>query len=337
MLTIRTQDGLVSLDIQQQTDANSGTGWVSGCTPSLVARDDALEVTCSAGDVWVNNASVSVAGQSVILEPGDDAWPRKDTVYVDALGDLQVATGAPLPVPEEYEGRTARNVPQPSPPDLADIDGVAIAEVWVPPGVVGASDLDDADTDYVRDRRLPVFPSALATTDDLSGYASANHTHDHANLENVLTDQHHTRPSAGTGLSETNNTFNLNVGAEALARPTAADSIALAATAPDNEYFVPIFIPSGKSVTLYAWGLQLTDGTNDTNVQLAFYTQGGFLRQSLTASQYAENAAGIETIPNSSSSTQMALIGVENNGSTDHTPDGGGANGVRYQWNYRVE
>lgn len=114
----------------------------SGCAVSPGTND--LTVQCDAGEVIHDGNSVSVAAQdNVALAAADGSNPRKDVVYVDGTGTLQVATGTAEAA--KPSGQTHRDTYRPAPPDLSATAAVVLAEVWVPAGAVdiAAGDVSD--------------------------------------------------------------------------------------------------------------------------------------------------------------------------------------------------
>jgi len=117
----------------------------TGCAVSPGTND--LTVQVSAGGVIFDGASVSVSAQdNVTLASPDSADPRKDVVYVDGTGDVKVATGTPEPA--QPAGQIRRDTFRPAPPDLAAMNAVVLAEVWV------SAQASDIVADDISDRRL---------------------------------------------------------------------------------------------------------------------------------------------------------------------------------------
>jgi len=117
----------------------------TGCAVSPGTND--LTVQVSAGGVIFDGASVSVSAQdNVALASPDSADPRKDVVYVDGTGDVKVATGTPEPA--QPPGQIRRDTFRPAPPDLAAMNAVVLAEVWV------SAQASDIVADDISDRRL---------------------------------------------------------------------------------------------------------------------------------------------------------------------------------------
>lgn len=129
-----------------------------------------------------------------------------------------------------------------------------------------------------------------------------------------------------------------DVGREAIKDPDTM-SVELAA---GDDYQEPIFVPSGKTVTVYAWGLRLTDGTTDANVVLELNTPAGTTQDSIAASaapNYAEDTTGVGTATynNTSGAAAVAHLRLANTGTTDYTPASSAASGVERTAAYRVE
>lgn len=151
---LRDKDGFHALDPNQIWDwLNFGV--VSGCSVSPGTDDLTVQVT--AGEIVFNGEFVDVAAQdNVALSAADSTNPRKDTVYIDSAGTLQVATGtAESATPS---GETRRDTYRPAPPDLSTTDATVLAEVWIP---TGATDIATGD---VSDRRLFVNPTFGSVT-----------------------------------------------------------------------------------------------------------------------------------------------------------------------------
>lgn len=142
-INFEDKDGAQALD-QEQFASRWQFSVQSGCEVSPGTDDMTVQV--ASGSIFFDGDSVDVAAQdNVPLAASDSTYPRKDVVYLDGNGDLQVATGgAEAAVPTgEVRFKTRR----PAPPDLSATAATVVAEVWVP---AGASDISSAD---VRDRR----------------------------------------------------------------------------------------------------------------------------------------------------------------------------------------
>lgn len=141
---INDNDGAQALDVNQAFDR-----WqfsvTSGCAVSInsgtLGQADTL--TVAAGDILFDGGSVSVASQTAGIDAANVSNPRKDVVYLDSTGTVQVAKGTA----EAAAPSTATRFEtfRPAPTDLSATNAVVLAEVWVPAGAtsVTASDLHD--------------------------------------------------------------------------------------------------------------------------------------------------------------------------------------------------
>ena len=184
-------DGLHALDETQQHRRGDGYGVVdpgSGAcevtvNSGVLAQSDTL--TVASGDVLVSGTTFSLATQTLSLNSASETNPRRDVVYVDTSGAVQVAKGTPEAVDPSGQSLTRFEFYRPAPPDLASTDGAVLAEVWIP---TGASSIQSAD---VRDRRLRALgPHSLdediATQSELNahaGNAGVHHAKDHDHTE----------------------------------------------------------------------------------------------------------------------------------------------------------
>jgi len=153
-------DGIQALDINQFSWLTEGyfvrfdVG--NACFPTI---GNGMTVEVDSGEIVANGITVSVSSQSVTLSDGD-SQPRKDIVYLDSAGLIDVAEGTPnAAVPSgEIREATARPAPQ----SLEGNPSVIVAEIWVGAGVT------DLSTSDLRDRRIGFEESALELS-DLSG------------------------------------------------------------------------------------------------------------------------------------------------------------------------
>lgn len=115
---------------------------LSGC--AVTDGSGALEIDVASGTVVVAGTEHSV-GATTVTQSAGNSNPRKDVVYVDSNGAVQVAEGRPLAA--RPAGQTGRDTYVPRPPDLSGMDACPLAEVWV---AAGASDTGSGD---ITDRR----------------------------------------------------------------------------------------------------------------------------------------------------------------------------------------
>lgn len=146
--------GWTALDAQVLLDTLNGYGVV---TPTDGANldvdpDTGLDLTVYSGSAVVGDATggspstVTLGSDTTVsLSAADPDDPRKDTIYIDSGGTVQVETGTPEPA--QPSGDTRFDTWQPEPP-LPSTDGVVLAEVYVD---AGATSLAAAD---VRDHRI---------------------------------------------------------------------------------------------------------------------------------------------------------------------------------------
>lgn len=216
--------GLHALDSNLTPLARDGYGVETGCavsinTGQLGAGENTLSI--ASGSVLHNDSSVTVNTQSVDIPDADGNLPRKDIVYIDAQGNGQVYTGDPEAA--DPSGATGVKTERPAPHHFADKAGVPLCEVWV------GAEVTSVNSDDLTDRRvtpIDVGPSysdeqaqdavgnnvgnALSYDDGTGSISVSEPGISHDNIADVSTSDHHVRPSAGTGLSESSNTFNLD-------------------------------------------------------------------------------------------------------------------------------
>jgi hypothetical protein len=147
-------DGVVALDAEARRDRLDGFAVVSGLA---VTVKSGLTLSIASGTATVGESSGTVdtvslgSSTDTTLQSADANDPRKDTVYIDTNGDIQVETGTAEPY--QPSGSTLFDTWQPEPP-LPSTEGVVLAEVVVP---AGASSINTSD--HVRDRRQPAQAS----------------------------------------------------------------------------------------------------------------------------------------------------------------------------------
>lgn len=140
---LRTGEGIQSLDPNEIINALNGYYVVNGCEVSEASSG--LEVDVDSGTVKVDDEEFDVDSGSVSLEDSDSD-PRKDVVYVDDEGGLDVVTGSAEEASPSDDDRF--DTAKPSPNSFRNINGTPLAEVWV------GADATDLSSDDVRDRRI---------------------------------------------------------------------------------------------------------------------------------------------------------------------------------------
>lgn len=162
MLEYAVGQGVSALDFQAWRDTLDGFAVASGLD---VTVSSGLTLSIASGTATVGETSGTVdtvtlgSSTTVTLNSADPDDPRKDTVYIDTAGTVQVETGTAEPY--DPPGNTLFDTFQPEPP-LPSTDGTVLAEVVVPANTTSIN-----TTDHVRDRRVPadaVLDRMLART-----------------------------------------------------------------------------------------------------------------------------------------------------------------------------
>lgn len=132
-----------------QEKARRGFSVASGCavsvnTGTLGATDT---ISISSGRIWFGGSSVDVTSQNTGIDASDPDLPRKDVVYLDNTGTVQVAKGTASATPSE-QAASRFEYYTPEPPDLNGTDAVVLAEIWVQGGSSSITSGDIADRRY---------------------------------------------------------------------------------------------------------------------------------------------------------------------------------------------
>ena len=127
-----------NIDARQLSETHLATGEpASACklsrgSSSLGTDNGALSV--AAGSVVVNGEAHDIADQPVDIPYGDNE-PRRDVVYVDGDGNVQVRLGQPGPLVWDDglspTSQTLKNAYRPAPPDLVSTSGYILGVVTV--------------------------------------------------------------------------------------------------------------------------------------------------------------------------------------------------------------
>lgn len=169
--SINNDQGAVALDINQLQNWLRGDTIVSGVAPS--PGSGSLEVDVASGTARVGGSNVSVSGQTTTLSSGGSN-PRKDLVYIDSSGNVQVAEGTAAAA--RPSGSVRFDTYDPAPPDSTGITGAVVATVWVASGKSGT--FASAD---IRDRRLLSAIDVDTTTTESLGFAPGGTIEEDAN------------------------------------------------------------------------------------------------------------------------------------------------------------
>lgn len=140
--------GATALEFNLFTQIGS-YGRIDGVGVTLGGSTSSIELDVEPGTILHDDDIVSVSAQTVTLQQGDPQNPRKDVVWIDYEGSARVRAG--VPAAPDPPGEKREDTWQPAPPPGTALDGVPLAEVWVPAGATETGDLQEAD---VVDRRI---------------------------------------------------------------------------------------------------------------------------------------------------------------------------------------
>ena len=140
--------GATALELNLFTQLGS-YGWVEGAGVTLGGSTSSIECNVATGTVLHNGRYVDVTASTVTLQAGDPQQPRKDLIWVNYEGTPRVRGG--VPAAPDPPGETRGDTWSPAPPPATAVDGVPLAEVWVP---AGASDTGDLQAVDIIDRRV---------------------------------------------------------------------------------------------------------------------------------------------------------------------------------------
>lgn len=161
---ITNSQGATALDVQQLLNWLRGDTIVSGCAPT--AGSGSREIDVASGTARVSGTNVAVGSGTATLDAGDSS-PRKDLVYIDSNGAIQVAKGTAAAAAPS--GSTRFNTFNPAPPDTSGITGAVVAEVWVAAGKSGtfaSADINDRRVLSALDLDLITTGSAVIGSGD---------------------------------------------------------------------------------------------------------------------------------------------------------------------------
>lgn len=176
-------DRIDSLLINQLFGAFPGTGWLGGGDASIVADSaDPIELSVESASVRIEGSDpINVEATTVELPDPDASHPRRDILYADADGNLDIEMGAPQPmigaeVTPEKTDRMA-HLEQPVPPDVMRLGVVPLWEIFVPKRAQSAEELTALDGRALRDRRQ-------------QGVTDQSISSSHSELADLLEDDH---------------------------------------------------------------------------------------------------------------------------------------------------
>lgn len=257
--TIGDGDGGAALDENQQHYRGDGVGVLDpgggdlavSINTGALGSTDTLSV--AAGDAYIQGTTHAISSQTIGINGANGTDPRRDVVYVDTSGAIQVKNGTPEARDPDDETLSRFEYFRPAPADLQATVACVLTEVWVPAGATSVTSSD------LRDRRVRAL-QADSVAEDLTTQTELNN---HANT----TDAHHTPPTGGTGLTSG---FDIQ----------------------ERVHYEPghTEVPDGQSNVEYHRLVPPTGGTV-TITTMQFRQQGGGSSASVTLDVYDEGAA----------------------------------------------
>ncbi|WP_435075280.1 hypothetical protein [Halorubrum sp. HHNYT27] len=143
-------DGATALPLNALFRLGEGYGWLSGGGVTLASSSSSIDVTVNSGTVRVDGARVDFPQATLTLPDGAPNNPRRDLVYVDHRGQAGFIQGEPAETVPELTPNDRFQNPVPAPPSAQALDGVPLAEVWIPPETTGSDELDPGDLNDTR-------------------------------------------------------------------------------------------------------------------------------------------------------------------------------------------
>lgn len=314
--------GLQAQDINQLF-TQSGYYVYNGCSVSPGTNDMTVQV--GSGQVVFNENLVSVSAQDNVSLSTANSDPRKDIVYLDGTGSLQVATGTAEPA--QPTGQTRRDAYRPAPPALENTDAVVLAEVWVP---AGATDITSTD---IIDRRVFVPTRFDSLTVDGSSVLNSDLTVDGITTFNGNV----TLSGSGTDITvDGSGTFNSDVsiagplsvdGSNVTEKTGGKDTVPVSITHTSwgsglsNEEVFRYTAPPGESLEVHSLSIEPKGGGSVSGLSIDVYdsTAGNIIASDsadgspTTGNPIGSSGSGntvLIRLSNSSGSSQQASITV---------------------------
>lgn len=147
---LNLDDGATALPLNALFRLGEGYGWLSGGGVTLASSGSSIDVTVDSGTVRVDGALVDFAQGTLTLPDGAPNNHRRDLVYVDYRGQVGFIQGEPAETVPELTPNDRFQNPVPAPPSAQALDGVPLAEVWIPPGTTSSDELDPGDLNDTR-------------------------------------------------------------------------------------------------------------------------------------------------------------------------------------------
>jgi len=147
---LNLDDGATALPLNALFRLGEGYGWLEGGGVTFAASGSSIDVTVDSGTVRVSGSLTEFSQQTLTLPDGAPNNHRRDLVYVDYRGEAGYIQGDPAETVPQLTPNDRFQNPVPAPPSAQALDGVPLAEVWVPPGTTASDALNPTDINDVR-------------------------------------------------------------------------------------------------------------------------------------------------------------------------------------------
>ncbi|WP_435075278.1 hypothetical protein [Halorubrum sp. HHNYT27] len=282
--TIGDGTGGAALDENQQQYRGDGVGVLDpdggdlavSVNTGALGSTDTLSV--AAGDAYIQGTTHTITSQTIGIDGANGTDPRRDVIYVDTSGTIQVVNGTPEPRDPDNENLSRFEYFRPAPAALDGTVACVLAEVWIPAGATSVTSSD------LRDRRVRALQADIVV-EDLTTQTELNN---HAGSSDI----HHTRPTAGDGLIDASGTFDIEPADFAGAGVTDDESDNLGVQ--ERVHYEPghTEIPDGQDDVEYHRLVPPTGGTV-TITTMQFREQGGGSSTSVTLDVYDVDASAV--------------------------------------------
>ncbi|MDT3434683.1 hypothetical protein [Haloarcula sp. 1CSR25-25] len=147
---LNIDDGATALPLNALFRLGEGYGWLNGGGVTLASSGSSIDVTVNAGTVRVDGTVVDFVQSTLTLPDGAPNDHRRDLIYIDYRGKAGYIQGEPAETVAELTPNDRFQNPLPAPPSAQALDGVPLAEAWIPPGTTSSDELDPGDLNDVR-------------------------------------------------------------------------------------------------------------------------------------------------------------------------------------------
>ncbi|AUV81247.1 hypothetical protein C2R22_05880 [Salinigranum rubrum] len=147
---LNADDGAGAQPINSLFRLGEGYGWLEGGGVTIASSSTSIDVRVDSGTVRVDGSLVEFSQATLTLPDGAPDNPRRDLVYVDYRGDVGFIQGEPAATVTELSPTDRFQNPVPVPPAATALDGVPLAEVWIPTGETASDNLTPRDVNDLR-------------------------------------------------------------------------------------------------------------------------------------------------------------------------------------------